>query len=138
MKTLTTFICALCLSAGSLVAQEIPKPQVKLLLSAGETVLGQEITYPSDPAQITTAIVTLPPNGQTGWHHHTVPLVGYMLEGELTVDYGEHGTRTYTAGEAVYEAMATSHNGQNTGDVPVRILVVFAGAKGIPNSVADQ
>ncbi len=138
MKILTTSICALILSTASLIAGETSKPKVNLLLSSGETILGQPITYPSGPAQVTTAIVTLPVGAQTGWHHHQVPLVGYMLEGELSVDYAEHGTRTYKAGEAVYEAIGTSHNGQNTGDVPVRILVVFAGAQGVPNSVSDQ
>jgi len=37
--------------------------------------------------------ITLLPGQQTGWHTHPVPLFGYILEGELTVDYGTKGQR---------------------------------------------
>ena len=70
----------------------------------------------------------------TGWHVHAVPLFGYVLEGTLTVDYGDKGTHTYKTGEALMEAMNWPHNGMNNGSVPVRILTVYAGAKGIANA----
>ena len=57
------------------------------------------------------------------------------LSGELTVDYGEHGSKTYQAGDAFIEAMNTWHNGHNTGDGPLRILAVYMGADGVPNVV---
>jgi quercetin dioxygenase-like cupin family protein len=138
LKTLSHAFFFFALSTLSLAAKDISKPSVELLLSGGETILGQEITYPVGKAQLTTLIVTLQPEAKTGWHHHEVPLIGYVLEGDLTVDYGEQGTRVYRAGEAVYEAINISHNGQNLGNVPVRMLVVIAGAKGARNSVPDQ
>jgi quercetin dioxygenase-like cupin family protein len=107
------------------------KPTVTPVLTTGTTVIGQPLAYPKGEAQVTAAIVTIPPGGQTGWHVHPVPLFGYMLAGELTVDYGDRGTHTYKPGEALMEAMNWPHNGMNKGTVPVRILTVYAGAKGI-------
>jgi quercetin dioxygenase-like cupin family protein len=107
------------------------KPTVTPVLQSCTTIIGQPIAYPAGEAQVTAAIVTIPPGGETGWHVHPVPLFGYMLAGELTVDYGDKGTHTYKAGDALMEAMNWPHNGMNKGAVPVRILTVYAGAKGI-------
>jgi quercetin dioxygenase-like cupin family protein len=107
------------------------------VLTADETVLGQPIIYPSSAeALITSAIVSIPPGGQTGWHEHSIPLFAYILEGELTVDYGSEGTRVYRAGEGVMEAIDWPHNGTSTGTVPVRILAVYIGAEAVPTAEA--
>lgn len=78
-----------------------------------------------------SVVVTLLPGEETGWHTHAVPLFGYVLEGEVTVDYRDHGTRTFGQGAGFMEAMATGHNGRNTGHKSCRILAVFIGAKEI-------
>ena len=74
------------------------------------------------PAKVTAAIITMLPGEATGWHQHDVPMFDYILEGEVTVDYGAQGTRVYRTGEAVMEAIAVAHNGRNTGSGPARIL----------------
>jgi quercetin dioxygenase-like cupin family protein len=56
-----------------------------------------------------------------------VPLFAYIMEGELTVDYGSQGTKLYKTGEAVMEAMNWVHEGMNKGTVPVKILAVYMG-----------
>lgn len=117
---------------------EAPTPKTWLtpLISSGETVMGEKVEYPtSGPAKITAAILTLAPGQETGWHTHGVPTSGIMLEGELTVDYGEKGTRIYRQGDAVIEAMKVAHNGKNTGSGPMRVFAVFMGAEGVPNTV---
>ena len=58
-----------------------------------------------------------------------------MLEGEITVDYGADGRRTYTAGDGFLEAYRTDHNGMNAGSEPAKVLAVFAGAEGVRNTV---
>jgi quercetin dioxygenase-like cupin family protein len=106
------------------------------VLSTGNTVTGQPIRYPSGaPAQITAVTITLEPGQQTGWHMHPVPLFGYILEGELTVDYGPKGQRTFVKGEGLAEAMDEAHNGRNTGRGPVTILAVFIGMEGARTTV---
>jgi len=122
------------LAAACTESAPAPAPSAEPLLQTGETVLGQPIAWPSGKPQVTAVIVTLPPGAETGWHRHPVPLFGWMLEGELTVDYGPAGTRTYRPGEALMEAIGTPHNGRNEGDAPVRILAVFMGAEGEGNS----
>lgn len=112
-------------------------PPLDVLLSSGETIIGQTIDYPEGSAKMTSAIVTMQPGQQTGWHTHEVPLFAYILEGEITVDYGPAGTKTYTTGDSLIEAYKTRHNGTNTGSGIVRILAVFAGADGIPNTVSE-
>lgn len=59
-----------------------------------------------------------------------MPLFAYILEGELTVDYGKHGTRTYKKGDSLMEAMNVAHFSVNNGAEPVRLLAVYMGAKG--------
>ncbi len=106
------------------------------LLSTGTTVVGETLHYPTNgPAHVTAAIVTLAPGGKTVLHRHGVPLFAYILEGELTVDYGDRGKRTYRAGDALMEAMDVPHFGADAGAQPVRILTVFIGAEGAPADV---
>ena len=100
------------------------------LLSTGTTILGEKIHYPAGDAHVTAAIVTLAPGGRTILHKHDVPLFAYILEGELTVDYGTHGTRTYKQGQSLMEAMDVAHFGVNNGAQPVRLLAVYMGATG--------
>jgi quercetin dioxygenase-like cupin family protein len=57
--------------------------------------------------------ITMQPGEQTGWHQHDVPMFCYMLEGEITVDYGKSGTRTYRKGDALMEAIDVVHDGRN-------------------------
>jgi len=64
-----------------------------------------------------------------------VPLFGYILEGDLTVDYGPKGQRIYREGDGLAEAMNEPHNGRNTGQGPVRILAVFIGTEGAQETV---
>jgi quercetin dioxygenase-like cupin family protein len=101
------------------------------LLSTGTSVVGEALHYPtSGPAHVTAAIVTLAPGARTVLHRHGVPLFAYILDGEITVDYGERGKRTYRRGDALMEAMDVPHYGLDTGAQPVRILTVYIGADG--------
>ncbi len=134
---------ATCLLAAALVAlplaarAEEPTQYQNLLtplLSSSTTIIGQPIAYPEGTAKVTAAIVTIPPGGSTGWHLHEVPLFAYILEGEISLDYGDKGIETKKAGDSMLEAMNWAHNGTNTGDVPLRILAVYMGADGIPNA----
>jgi quercetin dioxygenase-like cupin family protein len=106
------------------------------LLSTATSIVGEPIRYPTTgAAQVTAAIVVLAPGASTIVHNHGVPLFAYILEGELTVDYGAHGTRTYRQGDAFMEAMAVAHSGRNNGAQPVRLLAVYMGAQGAENVI---
>lgn len=145
LAAIAALLLGLCLppngaSADGTVAATRPAhvdPGLRTILSTGTTVTSQPIHYPSSgPAKITAVEITLRPGEQTGWHTHPVPLFGYMLEGELTVDYGARGKRVYRKGDALAEAMNEAHNGRNTGKGLMRILAVFIGVEGGQGSVA--
>jgi quercetin dioxygenase-like cupin family protein len=107
----------------------------RLIVSTGTTVTGEPIRYPTGAAAHITAVeITLAPGQQTGWHMHAVPMFGYILEGELSVDYGPRGERIYHAGDGFMEAMNERHNGRNSGQAPVRILAVAMGEQGMQAS----
>ena len=127
--------CALTLS-GAAFAQG--SYNLTGTVSTSKTIVGEDIVYPTTgKAVVTSAIVVMAPGERTILHRHGVPLFAYMLEGELTVDYGAHGTRVYKQGDSFMEAMNVSHAGRNTGTGTVRILAVYIGAEGSKDVLAD-
>ena len=104
------------------------------LLSGNQTIIDQTIAWPEGTPKVTAAIVVIPPGKDTGWHTHAVPLFVYVLEGEVTVDYGSKGVKVYKAGDSLLEAENWAHNGMNKTDALVRILAVYMGAEGLANA----
>jgi quercetin dioxygenase-like cupin family protein len=136
---LATAVLAVVVAGSALIwstERGVGRDQVSSLLITERTILGQPIAYPTQaPAKVASAIVSMEPGEETGWHKHDVPMFGYILEGEITVDYGAKGTRVYRQGDALIEAIDVPHNGRNTGKGEARILAVFMGANGVPNTV---
>lgn len=141
--TVSAFLFATVLGLGTAVAPsgaraEQAYPTVDLL-TTGNTIMGEAIRYPtSGPAKVTVSIVTVAPGANTQFHRHPAPLVAYILEGELTVDYGPQGQKTFRQGEAMVETMDFPHRGLNFGTVPVRLLAVYLGAEGTPNVTLEK
>lgn len=142
LKTLTPAAIALtallaCMPAAFAEDQAAQQYQTLLtpLVKGGTDILGEPLAYPEGPVNITSAIVTVAPGAETGWHTHEVPLFAYILEGELTVDYGTKGKKTYRAGDSLFEAMNWPHNGTNTGAVPMRLVAVYMGGGDKANTV---
>lgn len=127
------------IAAGALLAfsvagtgRELPQPIP--VFAGNETVIGQTIAYPAGAPRVTASIVVIPP-GETGvWHTHAVPLFAYVLEGEVSLDYGSRGTRVLKAGDAILEAIDWPHQPTNKGTATVRILAVYLGADGLENA----
>lgn len=128
---------ALILAATNVQAKDT-YPPVELLLQTDTSIIGEPLEYPAGQAEITMAIVTMQPGQQTGDHRHDAPLAAYVLEGEITVDYGEAGTRVYRTGDAFVEAFRSTHAGVNMGSGIARILAVFAGSDAVSNTVAED
>lgn len=127
----TIGICAASAPVSVFADSKYP---AKVLLSTSETIVGEAIRYPtSGAAKVTAAIVTLAPGEMTAWHQHGVPMFAYILEGEITVDYGSKGKNVFKAGDALIEAMTVTHRGMNLGDTPVRLLAVYMGGEGAQN-----
>jgi len=112
-----------------------PAISVEPLLDSDKTILGEAFAYPAGNARITAARLTVPPGGTVPLHLHPVPLFVYILQGEIVVDYGSRGTRTYRKGDAFVEAFEWPHHARNGGRGNVVILTVYSGAEGIENSM---
>ena len=133
MTALIILLGAVSFGAGFGFAK-ISYPPVHVLLSSETDILGQTFEYPKSAPKITAAIVTMKPGEETGLHKHDVPLFAYVLEGEVTVNYGAGRIKVYKKGDAFIEAYQSPHNGKNTSKGITRILAVFAGSDGIKNT----
>ena len=112
---------------------------VQTLLTTSQTVVGEDIHYPcGGKPQVTVAVVTVAPGSQAAFHRHPAPLVAYILEGELTVDYGEKGIKTFRQGDAVVEAMNLPNRGMNLSGGVVKLLAVYIGAEGSANATMEK
>jgi quercetin dioxygenase-like cupin family protein len=102
-----------------------------------KTILGQDYTYPGGVPLVESFIFEIPVGKQTSLHKHAVPMYAYLLDGELEVDYGSRGKRTFKAGSAYVEAIDWCHFGRTVGNQPVKILGVYLGQKN-PNQITPE
>jgi mannose-6-phosphate isomerase-like protein (cupin superfamily) len=136
MRALLAASGVLALVATGAMAQTA-YPTVELL-ATGTTILGETIHYPTTgPARVTASIVTIMPGAEAMLHRHGTPMFALIQQGDLTVDYGARGQRTFKVGDSFVEAMAVTHRGLNHGSVPVKILTVSMGAEGASNVILD-
>ena len=133
LKFLPSIVVLSALALAPHLAHAQAYPTVDLL-STSTTVVGEPLRYPtSGPAKVTVSIVTILPGADTVLHRHPAPLVAYILEGDMEVDYGDKGKRSFRKGDALVEAMDVPHRGMNTGNIPVKILAIYLGAEGTAN-----
>lgn len=125
------------LPSGTVLAQAYRSSQD--LLVTNKTVVGENIRYPvSGTPRVTVSVITIEPGSDTAIHRHPAPLVVYILEGEVVVDYGSQGKKTFKKGDTFVEAMDVAHRGVNQSGKPVKILSVYIGAEGTPNVSIDK
>ncbi|MEX2454559.1 MAG: cupin domain-containing protein [Rhodospirillaceae bacterium] len=118
--------------AGPAGAQTYPAPE-PLLVTGADTV-GAPIRYPAGTPRVSSYILTMVPGQETGWHRHDVPLYAHILQGILTVDYGDGVVKSYRTGDTFMESMDRYHNGRVEGAADAKLLIVFMGADGVPNT----
>lgn len=108
--------------------------QAKVVLKTEVTGDGDPITYlKTGKPEITVMTVEIAPGAQTGWHMHPVPVYAYVISGRLTVNIEDKIRREFNTSDVIIEVINTPHNGVNNGDVPVKLIVFYTGAKDIPN-----
>ena len=101
-------------------------PQAQILLETTETIAGETLQYPqSGQAKVTAAIITIPPGTSTGWHQHKIPLVAYLLSGELEMEYANGKRVQLQQGQALMEAISVAHIGTNLSKETVKIFVAY-------------
>jgi len=111
------------------------KPQP--ILQATTSWDGGEIAYPKGQAEITTIKLRFEADSTMPFHCHPVPTFGYVLEGSLKVETKDGKTTILKKGDPAVEVMRTVHRGTPI-DGPVEILVFYAGAVDVPNTVFPE
>lgn len=128
-------IVAILLTACATEPTKIHSTQ---LLKTTKTWDGKSVNYPTDkPAEITALIIDIPVGAETGWHHHPVPSFAYIIEGTLDVHLKDGSINHLKAGDPLVEVVNTSHNGKNTGNVPVKIMVFYTGTLNTPLTIKE-
>jgi quercetin dioxygenase-like cupin family protein len=132
IKTLSA-LCAV-LASGSLAAapghanyEGVEATQVPFLASSSKTILDQAYTYPTGVPLIKSYTVTIAAGKSTDIHRHSVPVLAYVVSGQMEVDYGTQGKRMVSAGESYVEAINWCHQARAAGGKPVKILVSYLG-----------
>ncbi len=100
---------------------------------------GLPFAYPEGKPELTMMRLVLPEGHVLPMHCHPMPVIGYMLSGELEVTKPSGETTHYLQGQGVIEVFRNWHEGVAVRDS--EIVVVYAGAQGMPLSVpgaADQ
>jgi quercetin dioxygenase-like cupin family protein len=106
----------------------------ELLLKSDKSWDGGDVSYPHGEAEITSIKISLEEGNNTKFHCHPVPTFGYILEGQLQVETKHNKTIVMNQGESLLEVMKTTHQGTAING-PVELVVFYAGAKGIPNTI---
>jgi quercetin dioxygenase-like cupin family protein len=105
-----------------------------VIAGAPKTTLGQDFKYPAGKPLIKAFNIEIPVGKQTSLHKHLIPLFVYVVSGDLEVDYGSKGKKTYKAGASFVEAIDWCHFGKVAGKVPVKIIGVYLGEQ-VPDQI---
>jgi len=107
------------------------------LLKTTTTWEGAAIAYPDGQAEVTSMILKIAAGETTQFHCHPVPTLGYILKGTVEVETRDGKKKVLREGDPAVEVLRTVHRGKAL-DGPVEILVFYAGATGIPNTVLPE
>jgi len=136
IKTQFIFFMALCCPITASALDENPVLTITPLLKTTTSWDGKPIVYPKGQSEVTALIVEIAPGGETGWHEHPVPALGYILEGDLELKLAGGAVKVLHQGDVVPESVDVLHNGRNIGEEPLKILAFFIGAVDSKLSVA--
>ena len=114
----------------SLTGQAVAEGHVKRIIATSETALGNKIVYPLGEAKITAFEFTVPVGAPVAPHTHSFPVLIMIQQGEITLNYGDGKSTVYKPGDAFIEDVGEVHSSKNSGDVPVKALVVAIGVEG--------
>jgi len=107
--------------------------RTEVLLKATTTSNGQRLQYlKTDKAAVTVMKVMIAPGRETGWHLHDIPVYSYVISGKMTLETANGNNREFKEGQVILQAVNNPHNGINTGDKPLEMIVFYTGAEDIP------
>lgn len=90
-----------------------------------KTIINQDYQYPKETPLLEAYLIEIPAGQSTSIHLHQVPLLAYIVSGQLQTNYGSKGIKTSAAGDIFIEAIDWCHFGKAMGSSPVRLLAVY-------------
>lgn len=112
---------------------------VKPVLSTTVTSSGQPIVLPQKDAQVVVSTYEIAPGAALPEHKHPFPRYGYVLAGSLRVINDDTGkTEDFKTGDFILEAVGQWHRGMNTGQEPLKLLVIDIAEKDQPRVVLKK
>ena len=94
--------------------------------------------YPQGQPRVTVLQITVPPHTRLAPHYHPIINCAVILSGSLKVVKDDGTSLTLNAGDAVSGLVGTIHYGVNEGEVPVRLIVFYAGTETSPLSIQEE
>ena len=126
--------------ASTAQAQDVKPAAPKGVKTKGlVTSLGGFRATVNAPIVLTGQTVEIEPGGQTGRQRHLVPSYIYVLEGVLTTNseggpVGVAGVQYHTVGQSYMDVVGVWHNHYNTGQKPVKYLLLLIATPGAPTT----
>lgn len=137
-KTLVLSLLLIVLATGIAFCDEAAynTAKVELLTQTTSSWDGSDLPYyPYGNPQVTVMKITVPSGVELAWHKHPVPLVAYMVAGELTVETDSGVKCILKAGDPIIETVNLWHYGANRGKEDVVLVAFYMGVEGVPNTV---
>ncbi len=94
--------------------------------------------YPAGQPEVTIRRVIIPVGARLDIHLHPMINAGVLVKGELTVVSADGKKLRLKTGDPIVELVNMRHYGINEGRVPAEIIIVYAGAVGMPTSIVRE
>lgn len=102
------------------------------VFSGSATVTGQPVILPEGPATVIVSRYVIQPGAKLPVHRHPHHRYAYVEAGTLAVYAADGGQRfDYEPGDFIVELLGDWHYGENTGAVPVELLVIDQVPQGV-------
>ena len=137
-KRIISLICVSFFVIGLLSAESIAydKASVETLLVTSNSWDGEQIGwYPYGSPEVSILKITVPSGVKLAVHKHPIPLVAYMLSGELSVQTENGDKAVFKAGDPIVEVVDTWHFGQSTGEEDAVLVAFYMGVTRLPNTI---
>ncbi|MGY6648950.1 cupin domain-containing protein [Wenyingzhuangia sp. IMCC45574] len=135
-KTLLFIFAATLFACQKEYSTKIKKEQ---LVKTTKSWNGEKLpAYKKGQPEVQILKFTIPPKTKLHWHKHLVINAGVLIKGTLDVHDEYKNVLHLKAGDAIVELVNTYHYGENTGDIPAEIIVVYAGTEGVPITVLKE
>jgi len=132
---LMSLISSACLAQQSAPTsyEGVSAAPINFFAAGKTTILGQDYQLPIGNQLLITETIVIEPGQTTDIHSHKVPLYAFILSGELEVDYGSKGKKSFKAGSGFIEALNWCHAGESVGNTPVNIIGMYIGTQAQPD-----